>query len=590
MKKETGYPSIDQTHKKGVGFFSNHPFIPNMSIFDTLKLLSTMYIKDEAIDCLDLTVTFEEMFANANDLSKSLVELGIKKKDIVTVVADNYYQAAVMFLAANKIGATVTYLNSQASLDEVKYYCNLFESPLLVNYNQLQEYNEQIKKDTKVKYIVTIKPGDLNTKKIITNDKILTGYTDYLTYDMFGNISKYAQNKKVSKANGQDDALILFTSGTTGKAKAVVLTNKNIVASGMYLKNTSRISNTRGEKSLVCVPFTYPYGFSTSMLKSLMCGRKAILAPGLSKHNISYFMEKKPNIIFGSPALLELIERNIPEEMDLSSVHTFISGGDFLSVPQTYAGIEFFKEHNANIEVCNGSGNAETDSCGTNSVGQPIRPETVGKVLYGTEAIIIDEETGKELKYGEEGILCVSGKHVFREYYNEPKLTEKSKFIYKGKEYFITGTRGILDKEGYFTLTGRDTRFYITGNLNKVYCDKTQNILDSIDVIDCCAVVKKPDDENLFTSKVYIVLKNGVEPNDDTIEYIKERCQGTIIMPETNEQVHLEPYEIPTSYEFISELPKTRADKVNYPALEELASKEYEKEKNSRQRLTKKQL
>ena len=114
-------------------------------------------------------------------------------------------------------------------------------------------------------------------------------------------------------------------------------------------------------------------------------------------------------------------------------------------------GKKFFAEHGAyDVEMGNGSGNAETVSCGTNPTGIRIRPETAGKVLVGTDALILDPDTMEEKKYGEEGLLCVSGKHVFKEYYKEPELTKKAKFIRDGKEYFKTGTMGFIDKEGYF--------------------------------------------------------------------------------------------------------------------------------------------
>ena len=86
------------------------------------------------------------------------------------------------------------------------------------------------------------------------------------------------------------------------------------------MKNTGRIKPQVGEKCLVCVPFTYPYGFVTSTIMSLLCGRTAILAPNLSKDNIRYYLSKNPNYIFGSPALLELIKRNVCDNDDLSSI------------------------------------------------------------------------------------------------------------------------------------------------------------------------------------------------------------------------------------------------------------------------------
>ena len=129
----------------------------------------------------------------------------------------------------------------------------------------------------------------------------------------------------------------------------------------------------------------------------------------------------------------------------------------------------------------------------------------------------------KKKKYNEEGLLCVSGEHVFKEYYGMPEETKKAKFEKNGKTYFKTGTLGFIDKDGYFTLTGRDSRFYIMSSLNKVYCDKIQTLLSYIDIINECAVVKVPDEELLYVNKAYIVLKDGIAPTEETKEYIMKK-------------------------------------------------------------------
>lgn len=348
------------------------------------------------------------------------------------------------------------------------------------------------------------------------------------------------------------------------------------------MKNSTNLEPIVGEKCLVCVPFSYPYGFATSTLMSLLCGREAVLAPTLSKDNINYYLQKNPNIIFGSPAMLELIKRNAEEEMDLSSIHTFISGGDFLSPNQSMEAKEFFKSHGSqNIEICNGSGNAESSGASTNAVGIEVRPETVGKVLAGTGAIVVNPDTLEELKYGEEGMLCISGNHVFKEYYKNSELTQAAKFIYKGKEYLKTGTMGILDEHGYFTLTGRSSRFYIRSDLNKVYCEHVQQVINNINCVDSCIVVKKPNDDLLYTGKAYIVLKKGYEPTSEIMEYISEKCKDRVKNILTGEELQLKDFEIPTSFEFIEYIPRTVADKVDYHILEEKAKLDYESEKKS---------
>ncbi len=579
MKQQTGYPSIDKTHEKGEKFFHKNPIIPSLSIYNAIKLISSMYKKDDAIDCIDLKISYEDLINNSVVISKAFKELGVKSGDIITVSMPNFYQAVATYLAANRIGAITTFLNPLSSIEETKNYLNLFESPIFLNYDKDVEYNKSIKKDTKVRQIITLSKDNLKTKTFDYNSNKLYGNSDYLMFSDMGNLSNYYKNYIRTLYFGNQDSLILFTSGTTGNPKSVVLTNKNILASGIYMKNSTHLSNVRGEKSLVCVPFTYPYGFATSTLMSLMCGREAVLAPSLSADNINYYLSKNPNIVFGSPALLELIKRNVTDNQDLSSINTFISGGDFLTPSQEEDGKNFFLDHKADVKICNGSGNAESGGASTNAVGIDPRPETVGKVLIGTDAIVIDSDTLKELKYNEEGLLCISGKHIFKEYYKEPELTKEAKFKYDGKTYLKTGTRGTLDEDGYFTLTGRDSRYYIISTLNKIYCDHVQNIISTIDCIDSCAVVKKPDDNMLYTSKAYIVLKNGIISSDETLEYIKQKCLEQLTINETGEKVQLKPYEIPTSFQFVDNLPRTKADKIDYSLLEQLTDDEYKKEK-----------
>lgn len=561
------YPSFDKPQNKGYSIFAKNPIIPNMSIYNSIKLINSFYKGKDAIDCLDLTVSYDQLFKDAITISKALKELGVKKNDIISVCMPNYYQAVAAFLACNRIGAVMTFLDINAQVDEICDYLNLFESPVFINYDKSKEENINIKNKTNVKYIITLDKQKTNTLSL-NEDYHITSDDSKIDFNSLGSISKY-QSKGLANNSGKDDALILFTSGTTGKPKSVVLTNENVLAAGVYLKNSSHIKSLNGDRTLVCVPFSYPYGFATSTIMTLLSKKTAILAPNISKDTICYYLKKKPNIIFGSPALLELIMRYTPKDQDLSSITTFISGGDFLTPNHYKRGKDFFENHGAkNVEIGNGSGNAETVSCGTNPTGIEIRPETAGKILVGTEAIIVDPDTMEEKKYNEEGLLCVCGKHVFKEYYKQPELTKEAKFEKDGKIYFKTGTLGFIDRQGYFTLTGRQSRFYIISTLNKVYCDRVQNIISYFDKVSECAVVKVPAKDSLYVNKAYIVLNDGVEQSDQVLEEIKKQFNKPIIT--ANGQVEqLKRYEIPTYIEFVSEIPrKNGTEKIDYDYLE----------------------
>ncbi len=582
-KKLTGYASIDKPQNKGAKFWEAHPIIPDINIYTAIKVISSFYRDEKAVDCLKLSATYQELLDDAVTVSMALKELGVKKGDIITVSMPNFYQAVAVFMAANRIGATTTFLNSFAPDEEIVSYLNLFESPVYINFNRSDEENQKIVDKTHVRYVITLDKSKVNSLSLNGNYHLTKSNT--IDFNTLGCLAKFQKKTLENPFNALDDALILYTSGTTGKPKAVVLTNKNILAAATYLKNSTHISDTRGEKSLVCVPFTYPYGFSTSTLMSLMCGRTAILAPDLTKDNLYYYLAKNPNIIFGSPALLELMMINAPKDFDLSSVKTFISGGDFLTPANAKRGEDFFQEHKAKTVITNGSGNAETVSCGTNSVGIEVKPETVGRVLTGSECLVIDMDkytndgTIEEKKIGEEGLLLIGGEHVFKEYYKKPELTKKAKIVVNGKNYVATGMFGRLDNDGYFTLTGRQSRFYIISTLNKVYLDYVQGVISNFPCVKDCAVVKvDTNDGSLAANKAYIVLdESKMLDNKDFTSQILDLCLKPIKMV-NGDVVQLKEYEIPAYIEFVNALPRRKGtEKVDYQLLEQKAAADLKK-------------
>ena len=572
-KKLTGFPSIDKPWESGYPFFKRNPIIPNTSIYSLLKLLSKGKMAKPAIDCNSLTVSFSKMFQDADIVAASLDALGVKRGDIIAVCMPNFYQAVIPFLACNRIGAVATYLNPGMSDEEIKEYLVQFKSPVLFSYARSQEANDAILQNSPAEYIITLQPEKLNDLDLFHT---LGDYhqTRQLDYHCLGSL---AEGKKIPRTplfNGKENALILFTSGSTGQPKSVVLTNQNVIAALMYADNTSNWKKANVDSILVCVPFAYPYGFITSMLASLFSGSRTILAPDIGKDTVEGYYAKNPCMVMGSPALLDLTIHNVSLNRNLSSVRFFISGGDFLTISHAEKGKQFFREHNAITEIGNGSGNAETVSIGTTPFGVKNKPETVGIVLVGSKALVIDPETMEEKKYGEEGMLCISGKHVFKEYYKEPKLTAEAKFVYKGKTYFKTGTLGFLDEEGYFTLTGRSSRFYIRSSLDKIYLDHVQGIISRFDCVYDCAVVKVPDEDSLYVNYAFVVLNEKWEESAETRQRILDLCRSPVKLADEI-QDQLKDFEIPARIIFIKDLPRrSGTDKINYNELEEMAKED----------------
>ena len=579
MKEKTGYPSIDRTHDNAYNYFKRNPIIPNMSIYNAIVLINSFNKKINAIECADLNINYNELFNDTIIISRSFKELGIKKGDIITVCMTNTYQAVAIFLAANRIGAITTFLNYRASDNEIKEYLNLFESPLFINYDKEQEYNEKIKKDTKVKQIITLSKDKLYNREFNTFSSSLIGYNDFISYSDLANVAKYYKKIINTIQSGKDDALILYTSGSSGNPKSVLLTNENVLASGIYIKNTINLPQTKGDKCLCFVPFKYPYGFATSVLLTMMCGRTVVLVPdGLNKENVKTILPKI-NYYYGSPALLDVLKNIVSNDVDLSLSHTFVTGGDFFTEKTEKMGREFFANHNCNnITFCNGAGNAETVATWSSSVGTVVRPNTVGRILVGEEPLVVNSETMQEVKYNEEGTLLIRGKNVFKGYYGSPELTKHEKVNINGKEYYNTRTVGKLSEDRFFSLTGRESRFYILNDGNKVYCEKVQNFISLLDIVESCVVVDKPDDCTRYTGKAYVVLKDGILPDKNTRNYIFEQCTKNLYNT-NNEIIQLNSFEVPTSIDFVDKIDLTEADKIDYKKYEKMAEEEYNLER-----------
>lgn len=552
-KELTGYPSIDKPWEKGKSFFQKHPIIPSINIYSLIKQINKKNMDAPAITCHDETYTYREMLQDSVKLANALVINGINRGDIIAICMPSYYEAAIVFLACNKIGAIFTCLNNHASISEIQSYINLYHTPVLFT--------------DRTDLVELLNNGVMNTVVLVKTDKLdkKKGAVHYADY-----IKKGSSNWKGGITfNGKDDALILYTSGTTGKPKSVVLTNINIISSIIYEKNTATDIEINVTRTLTCVPFSYPYGLITSLITSLLWQKEAVLAPFIGMDTVQYYMSYKPNMIFGSPALLNLIMKGIPDDFELAFVTSFVSGGDFLPANQAEQGKVFFKKHGSSIEIGNGFGNAETVSNGSTPVGVESRPSTVGKILTGTDVMIVDPNTYKERHYNEEGLMLATGKHIFREYYHDPEATKAAKRTINGREYFITGTMGFIDKDGYFTLTGRQSRFYINSSLNKIYLDHVQKIVGDLNCVEACAIVKVPDKTELFVNKAYIVLKDNYKPNEEMKQTIIDKLKES---PQGDESETLKSHEIPTYIEFLDKLPLMEgSEKVDYLTLEKMA-------------------
>ena len=542
------------------------PTVPPISISALFSLSCFRHNDDIVVDQKDKTFTRRELKRDRNLLAKALLELGAKSGDIITVATGRpVYENIALFLAANKIGAAVVFFDESTPKDTLIRYLDDFESPILVTY---------IKNPGRIK---TLKSEAKTVKHVINFDgsSTLEGATVGKT-----SILKIAERykKRVPKNlfSAKKTALVTFTSGSTSGPKPLSFTNEALVAGAIYNKTAAKVKmwDKNIHSWMQFVKFNYPYGLWVSTMSPILGGGKVILTPDIDKTNFDYYFSKNPDTIFGTPMIVDLLEKYLSPEVKLKNLKMFASGGERLDPKVAEKLIKLLKDHGARATICNGYGLGEVLGLISTSVGQAYHPGTVGKIPAGVHVMILDPETGEELGFNKTGVVYVNGKHMLTEYCNRPEINEEKFITVKGRRYLATGDIASVSPTGFVTLVGRSI-FFINNIPAKVYYEYVRGAVIRSDLVKTCHVVKGPDEKLENVAYAFVVLKDGVPKNNETRRTIVKTTAEPYRIG--RDRIVLKPYEIPRKIIFLDELPLTKADKIDFRRLERMAKELGEK-------------
>ena len=510
----------------------------------------------------------EEIYACA----RALRAAGVKENDRVTIAMPNAPQAISMFYAVNMVGAIANMIHPLSAEGEIEFYLNDSKSVAALTLDQFYGKFESIRQNTpalKTLIVASIKDALNPVMKLgyaLTEGKKVPKLPedgDYITWKQFmANGKSFTGDPRVKRA-GEQPAVILYSGGTTGVTKGILLSNLNFNALGAQIIATNPIF-TVGDKMLAIMPMFHGFGLGVSIHSMLVNGGRCVLVPRFTPQTYAELLRKhKPNFIAGVPTLYEaLLRLDGLNDLDLSCLKGMFSGGDSLPVELKKRIDAFLKDHKATIEVREGYGTTEcvTASCLTpsglareGSIGIPF-PDTYYKIVMpGTEI---------EVPYGQEGEICLAGPTVMMEYVNHPKETADTLRKHAdGLTWVHTGDLGVMDKDGYIYFRQRIKRMIVTSGYN-VYPSQIEGILDKNECVHMSCVIGVKDPYKMQKVKAFIVLKPGYEPTDETREKIMDYCRK-----------HIAKYALPYEIEFRDELPKTLVGKVAYRILEEEEAK-----------------
>lgn len=550
--------------------------VPPLSVSALYDLSSFRHWDQVVVNQKEFDFTRRELKHDRLVLAKAFLTLGIKKGDIITVATGrSMYENILIFLAANKIGAIVSFLDEKTPRETLLHYIEEFKSRVVITYKYNDKRIKQLKKDAKVQYVINL-DGFLIENGNIDEEQTEVVEVSALEHIFLGKrtIAEVAEkyNGRVPKNifGGKNEAIITFTSGSTSGPKPMVFTNKALIAAALFSKAASGIKMWDKEIRtwFSFVKFDCPYGFWTSVMTPIIGGSSVILTPDIDDKSFPYYLDKEISVLQAVPLFYETLPKTLPEDQDLSSVKMCISGGERLEKQASGEIVEYFKQHGANVKICNGYGVGECLGSITVAVGSTYHPDTVGKVVPGAHVAIIDPESGEELGFGKTGILHVSGKHTLNRYYNRPELTEEKFKYIDGKRYITTGDLASVSETGFVTLVGRAT-FFINTVPAKVYYEVVRAAVARNEVVKACYVVKMPDKKLGFASCAFVVLNDGIGKNNETRRKIAKDATEPFYIGKR--RIALKEYEIPRKVVFLDELPLTRANKIDFRKLERMA-------------------
>ena len=537
------------------------------SMVEMLENNARLYPSNIAFDFMGKSTTYKEMVANIEKCARSLRTIGVRQNDRVTIAMPNCPQAIYMFYAVNMIGAVANMVHPLSSEKELEFYINESESVTVVTLDQFYHKFEAIRENTCVVNIVIARIRDALSKPLRVGYMLTEGRkikkipedAPVIMWDEFMRLGKACfWNYKV-KRGADDPAAILYSGGTTGTTKGILLTNLNFNALSAQIIATNPMFRP-GDKMLSAMPLFHGFGLGVCIHSMLAQGGRCILVPRFTAESYSKLITKyRCNFIAGVPTLYEALLR-LPnmEKADLSCLKGVFSGGDSLSVELKKKFDKFLYDHKAVVQVREGYGTTETVTACCLTPITKAKEGSIGIPFPDTYIKIVKPNTDEELPYGEEGEILLAGPTVMKEYIKHPEETAQTLRRHAdGLTWVYTGDLGYMDEEGFIYFRGRSKRMIISSGYN-IYPAQLENIFDANELVQMSCVIGVPDPYRMHRPKVFVTLKPGVEPSEETRKAIMDYAAK-----------HIAKYAMPKELEFRESLPKTLVGKVAYRQLEE---------------------
>ncbi len=494
----------------------------------------------------DATLSYGRIRAQARALAAALNNLGIEAGDRIALDLPNWPEFVISSLAAADLGATIVPLNPACSPHELQFMLRNSEASVVIAAERFEgtdnlELLERMQSDLPdLHYVVTVGEEDL-------------WYDDRIF--QFEDLTSAGEGKPLPDADvvpDEDVFAILYTAGTTGKPKGVMLTHSNLVRTNAATARALGLG--RDDILLVAVPMFNIFGLGT-LIAALSAGASVVLMDRFGADAaLRIAAESGATVVNGVPTMFVMqLRSQLLDSLDLSRVRTGIVAGAPVTDELIREARERFVPH---LEIAYGM----TETSPTVSITQPDDPGekrdfTVGRLLEGVEARILGED-GTALPVESIGELAIRGYNVMKGYYRQPEETGRA---LTEDGFFRTGDLAMIDEDGYLHVVGRKMDTIVRGGYT-IYPREIEDVLNLHPAVQGAVVVGI---ENEVLGELICACILPVEGAIVTGQEIKEFCKGQVAQ-----------YKVPDLVRFVDSFPMTGSGKVRRVELARIISAE----------------
>jgi len=538
---------------------------PAGTLYEAIAKTAARVPNAVAWDFQGTTSTYRTFMDEVDRAARAFAALGLKARDRILISMPTSPPGVIAFYAANRLGAVPALIHPLSTAPEITHYLDASGARIAVVldafYGTMAAATPKIPLETVIlaripDYLSPLKKLGFwltRGRKIakIPPDPRVRWWADLMTTG-----GGPAPEIPAISTTAEDPAAILFSGGTTGQPKGIVLSNRNFIAESLQVVAWGGIH--KGDAMLAILPLFHGFGLGVCVNAVLMAGGTSILVPVFSAEVVAKLLRtRRPTVMVGVPTLYEALCKDPSlRTADLSCLRACFSGADTLPRPVKERFEKLVSERGGKVRLLEGYGLTEAVSAIMATPLNEYREGSIGLPFPDMSAMICT--TGSELPatIGDEGEICVSGPAVMLGYLDDPEATAEALRPHEdGRVWLHTGDLGRMDADGFFYFTGRLKRMIKSSGFN-VYPAQVEAVLYQSPLVAEACVVGVPDEAQVERVKAYVVLRDPALATRETEAALIAWCRERLIK-----------WSCPREVEFRGELPRTRIGKIDYRAL-----------------------